>query len=137
MTRGMPYPIRMSEGFRTPTNLVRGIDLAGSVEAVGTRVTGFQPGDQVFGGTNGSFAEYTVTTPDRLARIPVTCTPDAPCAFRIRETRASAANPLRRMRRCSAVASHWRPSGSNGFSLQPDENFRSSVPFANGRTSTR
>ncbi len=69
-TRGMPYLIRGVEGLRSPRHDVRGVDLAGRVEAVGSEVEDFQPGDEVFGGTNGSFAEYTVTTPDRLALKP-------------------------------------------------------------------
>lgn len=69
-TRGMPYLVRMGEGLRTPRNRVRGVDLAGRVVAVGRDVTRFKPGDEVFGGTNGSFAEYTATTEDRLARKP-------------------------------------------------------------------
>jgi NADPH:quinone reductase-like Zn-dependent oxidoreductase len=69
-TRGMPYFIRAIEGLRSPRNAIRGVDLAGRVEAVGEDVTGFRPGDEVFGGSNGSFAEYTATTPDRLAPKP-------------------------------------------------------------------
>lgn len=38
--------------------------------AVGSKVARFKPGDEVFGGSNGSFAEYTVTTEDRLALKP-------------------------------------------------------------------
>jgi NADPH:quinone reductase-like Zn-dependent oxidoreductase len=69
-TRGMPYLIRLSEGVRRPRHPIRGVDLAGRVEAVGRDVTQFRPGDPVFGGGNGSFAEYAVTTPDRLAPWP-------------------------------------------------------------------
>lgn len=65
MTRGMPYLLRMM-----PVANVRGVDLAGRVEAVGKDVTRFRPGDDVFGGTDGSFAEYTVTKEERLAVKP-------------------------------------------------------------------
>ena len=69
-TRGMPYLIRVFNGLSTPRHSIRGVDLAGRVEAVGKNVRGLKPGDEVFGGSNGSFAEYTVTTPDRLAPSP-------------------------------------------------------------------
>ena len=68
-TRGMPYAIRLG-GHRTPQQRIRGVDFAGRVEAVGKNVTGITPGDEVFGGCDGSFAEYTVTTPNRLALMP-------------------------------------------------------------------
>jgi NADPH:quinone reductase-like Zn-dependent oxidoreductase len=73
-TRGMPYLIRLFDGLRVPRHPIRGVDLAGRVEAVGDAVTGLATGDDVFGGSNGSFAEYTVTTPDRLARKPKSLT---------------------------------------------------------------
>lgn len=69
-TRGMPYLIRLGGGFRRPKDPFRGVDLAGRVVAVGKDVTRFAPGDDVFGGCNGSFAEYAATTEDRLARKP-------------------------------------------------------------------
>jgi len=45
---------------------VRGVDLAGTVEAVGPGVTHFKPGDDVFGGAPASFAEYVRAREDRL-----------------------------------------------------------------------
>ncbi len=58
--RGEPYLMRIGEGFGTPRNPRVGIDFAGTVEAVGTKVTRYKPGDEVFGGGNGSLAEYVV-----------------------------------------------------------------------------
>ena len=58
---GLPYLIRIAGfGLRAPKNPVRGLDVAGRVEAVGENVTEFQPGDEVFGTCNGSFAEYAL-----------------------------------------------------------------------------
>ena len=55
---GTPYLVRMQAGLSKPKNRVLGVDFAGTVEAVGKDVTKFRPGDEVFGGRNGAFAEY-------------------------------------------------------------------------------
>ncbi|HEV8656553.1 MAG TPA: NAD(P)-dependent alcohol dehydrogenase [Candidatus Limnocylindria bacterium] len=49
---------------------VRGVDLAGTVEAVGPNVTRFSPGDEVFGNAPASFAEYVRAREDRLLLKP-------------------------------------------------------------------
>jgi NADPH:quinone reductase-like Zn-dependent oxidoreductase len=49
---------------------VRGTDIAGHVEAVGAKVTGFRPGDEVFGWCTGGFAEYARADRDSLVRVP-------------------------------------------------------------------
>jgi NADPH:quinone reductase-like Zn-dependent oxidoreductase len=71
---GLPYMIRLvvpTLGLRNPKVPVRGMDLAGRVEAVGSNVTRFRPGDKVFGWTDdGSFAEYACAPEDHLAPKP-------------------------------------------------------------------
>ena len=70
---GLPYLIRLvvpDLGFRKPKVPVRGMDLAGRVEAVGPNVTRFQPGDEVFGWADGAFAEYAAAPQDQLAPKP-------------------------------------------------------------------
>lgn len=71
---GLPYIARPAYGLRKPKNIVRGTDVAGTVEAVGTRVTRFRPGDDVFGWSNGSFATYTTASEDVLALKPANLT---------------------------------------------------------------
>jgi NADPH:quinone reductase-like Zn-dependent oxidoreductase len=61
--RGDPYVARPSFGFGRPKVKIRGTDFAGRVEAVGSDVQGFRPGDEVFGEADGAFAEY-VCAPD-------------------------------------------------------------------------
>ncbi len=56
--RGSPYFMRLGVGIGAPTNTRMGVDFSGTVEAVGKDVTNFEPGDEVFGGGNGAFAEY-------------------------------------------------------------------------------
>ena len=55
---GTPYIIRLGIGLRKPKDTRLGVDFAGTVEAVGKNVTSFKPGDEVFGGRDGAFAEY-------------------------------------------------------------------------------
>ena len=51
---GVPYVLRLQSGLRGPRHPVRGSDIAGTVEAVGPRVTDLQPGDEVLGSLWGS-----------------------------------------------------------------------------------
>ncbi|MET9319624.1 NAD(P)-dependent alcohol dehydrogenase [Streptomyces sp. NPDC003038] len=68
---GMPYLIRAAGfGLRAPKARVRGMDVSGQVEAVGPGVTRFQPGDEVYGSCDGSYAEYACAKEDRLALKP-------------------------------------------------------------------
>jgi len=71
---GLPYLIRMVSGLREPKTRVRGQDVAGSVEAVGTDGTRFELGDEVFGTCNGSFAEYATARTEKIAPKPVNLT---------------------------------------------------------------
>jgi NADPH:quinone reductase-like Zn-dependent oxidoreductase len=67
---GMPYMARLAIGLRTPKLPVLGWDVAGTVEAVGSNVTGIQPGDEVMGTTKGSFAELAIAKADDLVPKP-------------------------------------------------------------------
>ncbi|MET9596202.1 NAD(P)-dependent alcohol dehydrogenase [Streptomyces sp. NPDC006459] len=67
---GMPYAVRAVSGLRRPRNRVRGMDVAGVVEAVGPDVTRFRPGDEVYGNCSGSFAEYACAKEGALAPKP-------------------------------------------------------------------
>jgi NADPH:quinone reductase-like Zn-dependent oxidoreductase len=72
---GQPYLMRvMGFGFGAPKARVRGMDVAGTVDAVGKDVTRFQVGDDVFGTCNGSFAEYATARVDTLALKPANLT---------------------------------------------------------------
>ena len=71
---GLPYVARPIYGLRKPKNAVRGTDVAGTVEAVGSGVTRFQPGDEVFGSAKGSYAEYSAASEDELAVKPANLT---------------------------------------------------------------
>jgi NADPH:quinone reductase-like Zn-dependent oxidoreductase len=68
---GKPYIARPALGFRRPKVRIRGWDVSGKVEAVGSAVTEFKPGDEVMGeAQRGSFAELTVAPASKLVRKP-------------------------------------------------------------------
>ena len=67
---GLPYALRLGFGLRRPKNPVPGRDVAGVVVAVGTGVTRFAVGDEVYGVGNGTMAEFTVAAEAKLARKP-------------------------------------------------------------------
>ncbi len=67
---GTPYIMRaMGIGLRRPKIPRLGVDMAGQVEAVGKNVTQFNPGDEVFGGKTGAFAEYVCVFADRAVAL--------------------------------------------------------------------
>ena len=68
--RGVPYVARMAMGMPGPKPRVRGVDVAGRVEAVGKDVTHLRPGDDVFGWCAGAFAEYASAPEDHFLPKP-------------------------------------------------------------------
>ena len=69
--RGSPYLMRLGSGIGKPRDSRLGVDFAGIVAAVGSEVTRFKVGDEVFGGASGAFAEYVLIPQDyALARKP-------------------------------------------------------------------
>ena len=68
--RGTPFIGRLGlMGLRKPKVPRLGVDYAGTVEAVGKNVSLFKPGDEVFGGKTGAFAEYLCTRADRAVTV--------------------------------------------------------------------
>ena len=68
--RGDPWLTRLMVGFPKPKNHILGWDMAGVVEAVGSQVTKFKPGDEVFASCSGTLAEYAGVAEDKLALKP-------------------------------------------------------------------
>ena len=84
---GVPYILRLRSGLRRPRTPVRGTDVAGVVETVGTNVTDLQPGDEVFGSswagalaTPGTFAEFTAVPASQLIKKPTRLTSEEAAA---------------------------------------------------------
>ncbi|MEM7129810.1 MAG: NAD(P)-dependent alcohol dehydrogenase [Chloroflexota bacterium] len=76
---GQPFVFRwLWGGWRKPNPAIPGTDMAGTVEEVGSNVTRFKPGDEVFGESNkgfqwtngGAYAEYVSVPEDVLALKP-------------------------------------------------------------------
>ena len=67
--RGSPYLMRLGSGLGAPNDPRLGVDFAGTVEAVGSNVQRFKPGDEVFGGRTGAFAEYVTVREDRALAL--------------------------------------------------------------------
>ena len=74
LLRGEPYAARIATGMRTPRRRVPGRDVAGRVESVGSAVTQFRPGDEVFGWCDGAFCEFVAVGETALAHKPVNLT---------------------------------------------------------------
>ena len=67
---GMPYAMRVGLGFTGPKTSVPGLDVSGTVVAIGGDVTRFQVGDEVFGIGKGTYAEFAAVREDKLALKP-------------------------------------------------------------------
>ena len=68
--RGTPYLMRFDAGLLEPEDPKLGVDVAGRVVAVGSQVTRFKPGDEVFGTAPGSLAQFALATDTKLAHKP-------------------------------------------------------------------
>jgi NADPH:quinone reductase-like Zn-dependent oxidoreductase len=71
MRRAQPFIWRFMLGLRRPRRTILGVEFAGVVEAVGSIVSEFKVGDEVFGARSGSHAEYVcVPESGRIAHKP-------------------------------------------------------------------
>lgn len=71
LLRGKPFLVRLGTGFPRPRRPILGFDVAGRVEAVGSQVTQFRPGEAVFGAsTFGAFAEFVCVNQETLVPKP-------------------------------------------------------------------
>lgn len=78
----MPSPLvrLMGRGLLRPQNSRLGVDVAGTVEAVGANVTEFKPGDAVFGVAPGALAEYACNGASKFALKPANVSFEAAAA---------------------------------------------------------
>lgn len=85
---GTPYLIRLASGIRKPRRRTPGRDLAGRVEAVGSKVTVFRPGDEVYGEGKESLAEFAAVPEKVLAHKPADLTFEQAAAVPLSATAA-------------------------------------------------
>lgn len=78
---GLPLVARPVLGWRGPKQQVPGLDVAGTVLAVGAEVDGFTVGDEVLGIAQGSFAEVAAAKAAKLAHRPSALDPTAAAAL--------------------------------------------------------
>lgn len=100
---GVPYLMRPVFGRTRAPNGVPGTDIAGTIESVGSNVTGLAAGDPVFGWCRGAFAEFVATAPDALTTKPARLTMDQAAAIGV-----SAFTALQALRDHGKVASGQR-----------------------------
>jgi len=74
LLRADPFLVRLTSGLLKPKNEILGADIAGRVEAVGSNVKQFKPGDEVFGDISGcrwgGFAEFVCARENALVLKP-------------------------------------------------------------------
>jgi NADPH:quinone reductase-like Zn-dependent oxidoreductase len=116
---GLPYIARPVYGLRKPKNPVRGTDVAGEVEAVGTSVTRFRPGDEVFGwcqDLGGAFAQHASVSEDALEQKPAGLTFEQAAA--VPTAGSVALEALRDVRAGQKVLVNGASGGIGSFAVQ-------------------
>jgi NADPH:quinone reductase-like Zn-dependent oxidoreductase len=83
LMEGLPLLVRLGYGLRRPRTAVRGREVSGRVEAAGSAVTRFRPGDEVYGFCKGAFAEYATAREDQLLTKPAALTHEQAAAVPI------------------------------------------------------
>jgi NADPH:quinone reductase-like Zn-dependent oxidoreductase len=121
MVRGDPYVARLmgGVGLTRPKNRVAGADGAGVVEAVGADVRGLDPGDEVLGWFEGSFAEYARAAADRVVPKPASLTFEQAAAVPMAgETALRAIRDVGRVRAGHRVLVNGAAGGVGSFAVQ-------------------
>jgi NADPH:quinone reductase-like Zn-dependent oxidoreductase len=126
---GLPYPIRLAGfGLRRPKYANPGRNLAGTVEGAGAEVTGFAPGDEVFGMSTSTFAEYAAARPDKLARKPANLSFDQAAAVPVSgSTALQAVRDHGRVRAGERVLIIGASGGVGSFAVQIAKAFGAEV----------
>ncbi|MBT8088327.1 MAG: NAD(P)-dependent alcohol dehydrogenase [Gammaproteobacteria bacterium] len=127
--RGSPYIMRLGSGIGAPDDSRMGADFAGTVEAVGDGVKKFKPGDAVFGGATGAFAEYVTVREDAaLALKPAAVTFEQAAAVPIAGlTALQALRDHGRLQRGQRVLINGASGGVGTFAVQIAKSYGAEV----------
>ncbi|MCR2822719.1 NAD(P)-dependent alcohol dehydrogenase [Lederbergia panacisoli] len=112
-------PTRLDNGFTKPKNHILGIDVSGTVEAIGKNVHRFKIGDHVFGSCFGSHAEYVSPRENSLSLMPKNITfeeaASIPCAG---QTALQALRNVAQIKQGQRVLIYGASGGVGHFAVQ-------------------
>ncbi|HEV7148979.1 MAG TPA: NAD(P)-dependent alcohol dehydrogenase [Pedococcus sp.] len=115
---GKPYAARLALGLRHPRNPVLGLDVAGTVVALGSGVTRLARGDEVYGFGQGTFAEYTLAREDKLSPKPTSLTFEQAAAVPVSAVTALQALESGRIAAGQSVLVIGASGGVGGYAVQ-------------------
>lgn len=119
LMHGDPKIARLAFGLRKPRARIRGRDFAGRVEAVGSGVMGFEPGDEVYGEADGAFAEFVCAKDTMLGPKPVNLTFEQAAAIPLAgNTALIGLRDVARVQRGQSVLVNGASGGVGTFAVQ-------------------
>jgi NADPH:quinone reductase-like Zn-dependent oxidoreductase len=129
--RGWPYIARVAFGRSRPKDRIRGVDVAGRIEAVGNTVTQFRPGDEVFGVCTGAFAEYVSGEEHNFVLKPAGITFEQAAAVRLAAiTALQALRDAGKVQTGQKVLINGAGGGVGSFAVQIAKSFGADVTAA-------
>ncbi len=112
-------PTRLENGLTKPKSHILGIDVAGTIEAIGKSVHKFKVGDHVFGSCFGSHAEYVCPRQNALSLMPKNATfaeaSAIPCAA---QTALQALRDVAQIKQGQKVLIYGASGGIGHFAVQ-------------------